>query len=373
MGEAIIARGETVDPKLIPRYGKVLKTEIITENTIWEVPGTCIVEEGVSVRIFGGGGCSTSGYGGGGGCMNNILIDNLSIGMQVPITIGDGVKSDDSSLNGGTTFFGSYISANGGVYGFGYDSNHVSGGGGTGGGGGGDGTVQYGGGGGGGGIRLQKHNSGSATAVTWRGGGGGMNGGYYGGGGGDGGTNNISNAGIGGQYGGNGGTCIINANNGTILPNNLSIEIFKDPSMLERNAIGAICENNTSSMNWDSYKEGFYPICWGGPGGGGYGGCGGIGGTWRYERGRNGSGYYYGGGGGGGGGYGANGGNAFNDYGGGGGGYGGKGADADATGSGGGGGYGLANYGAGGGGAAINGNNGKSGVCIIQYYAKELV
>lgn len=93
----------------------------------------------------------------------------------------------------------------------------------------------------------------------------------------------------------------------------------------------------------------------GGGGGGGYGGAGGAGGTY---------------GGGGGGGYGGVGGRGAYTGGGGGGGYGGNGLDAYMINSsyyagGGGGGYGTQNYGSGGRGQS----SGRSGVCIIQYYA----
>ena len=350
MGEAIIARGETVDPKLIPRYGKVLKTEIITENTIWEVPGTCMVEEGVSVRIFGGGGGGSSYGGGGGGWMNNTILKNLNSYQKIVINIGNGGIGNA----GGTTTFGTYLSANGGSA----NGEGGSGGGGYNGGNGRDGH-QFGGGGG----------SSYNYRSSWNFGKGG-NGGLWGGAGGgawrnlvqnpDGGYTEYADIGLHGKYGGNGGYIAANgrfvaAENGTNIYN------LEDLTMPD-----------TSTMEYKGLAggEGF-------SGGGGYGGCGGN--ASIYNPGVSGwSNYYYGFGGGGG--YGANGGNGGDQYtgayiggGGGGGGYGGKGADAYSSSPGGGGGYGSANYGAGGGGKAINGMNGKSGVCIIQYYAKELV
>lgn len=312
MGEAIIARGETVDPKLIPRYEETLKTELITVDTYWEVPKKALVEKGISVRIFGCG-ASVGGYdtyGGGGGWMNNAIFNNLQRGQTIKISIG--------MNNGASTFFGSYLSANGG--------SGISGG------SGGGGAVQLsadmskwlttpGGKG------YQFGGGGQAANYSFQSGGG--DGGLWGGGGGGGGH--------GGKFGGNAGK------NGT----NISgiIDKLEDGTILVTSGLAG-------SSKW-------------GAGGGGYGGCGGNGLDISWTAG------------GGGGGFGANGGNAgwgssFN-MGGGGGGYGGKGADGKEGSSGGGGGYGISNYGAGGGGTAINGKNGKQGICIIQYYAKELV
>lgn len=354
MGEAIIARGETVDPKLIPRYSKVLKTEIITENTIWEVPGTCMVEEGVSVRIFGGGAGLGGGHGGASGLMNNTILKNLNSYQRIVINIGIGGIGNNT---GGTSTFGNYLSANGG------DKNGY--GGASGGGTAGDNSDmryytpdagQFGGGGGG------SYNYSSRWYM-----GKGGNGGKWGGGGGgavntfnylpNGAVQIIWHWGIGGQFGGNGSLAVRfdqkYAENGT---NIYSLENITMPDM--------------SIMEYRGLASKLI-----GGGGGGYGGCGGD--PSVYNDGYGGS-YSYGFGGGGG--YGANGGRGDHTYtgayigaGGGGGGYGGKGADASGSSPGGGGGYGSANYGAGGGGKAINGSNGKQGVCIIQYYAKELV
>lgn len=60
MGECLIARGQAGSSGGI---GWKYKTEIITQNSIWEVPDTIDLSRGVSVRIFGGGG---GGYGDGG-------------------------------------------------------------------------------------------------------------------------------------------------------------------------------------------------------------------------------------------------------------------------------------------------------------------
>lgn len=348
MGEAIIARGETVDPKLIPRYSKVLKTEIITENTIWEVPGTCIVEEGISVRIFGGGGGGSYSYGGGGGYMNNAIL-NLNTRDRININIGDGGKVEK---DGGTTTFGNYLSANGGSWHSAITKDNVfawiGGCGGSGGGSSGIG-YQFGGGGCSGGTYLP---NGYKSSMS------GGNGGKWGGGGGSfNGPISISTGGL-----GSGGICNHLYATNTIAQNGTTISniIFEDLSSAETKGLGGGI----------------------GGGGGGYGGCGGNGKS-DYNKYYTGSGWgYCYGGCGGGGGYGANGGNGAlssssgnSGGGGGGGGYGGKGADATQKLPGGGGGYGSANYGCGGGNSCNKENSwyGMHGVCIIQYYAKELV
>ena len=84
-----------------------LHTEIITANVEWEVPehsGT------ISVLCYGGGGAGGN-AGGSGGFVNSGEFD-ISAGQRIPITIGAGGTSRDAA--GGTTSFGTYISANGG-------------------------------------------------------------------------------------------------------------------------------------------------------------------------------------------------------------------------------------------------------------------
>lgn len=207
MGECLIARGQAGSSGGI---GWKYKTEIITQNSIWEVPDAIDLSRGVSVRIFGGGGGGFNDSGGGGGYMNNDVFDNFEIGQRIKIIIADGGNIGKS---GGTSYFGNYLSANGGtsyknINGpYSYSSPYtVAGSGGSGGGS----TYGYGGGGrgyqfgGGGGIR------------------GGGDGGYWGGGGGAGifsgyvsssiPNNNkkfmeFESAGNGGYYGGGGGIC----------------------------------------------------------------------------------------------------------------------------------------------------------------------
>lgn len=331
-----------------------LQTEIITQNTQWTAPQLTGGE--VNVRLFGaGGGGATGDYWTGGGGGGHMAAETLALTPRtvVPITIGVGGKASSA---GGTTSFGTYLSAAGG------EGGGIAGGsGGTGGGGRNGGNGSYGGGGGG-------------TTTQANGG----NGGIYGGGGGSGGGMSDSKTGspgtgcagcgTGGSWNGGGGGSGTNTTG-------MNIE-FK----------GTGAGGSGGACNASTYDYG------GGGGGGGYGGVGGNGG----------SGSQYNGGGGGGGGYGARGGNgaggykygvdAYSGAGGGGGGYGGNGGDgaqgysqANGTGfCGGGGGYGPTGNGgagsvsgnggtgglaAGGGGGKTGGGSGGNGVCIIQYYA----
>ena len=384
-----------------------LQVRIFNSNGTFVVPGN-VKNNTFKVMCYGGGGSSDGYCGGGGGYMNIMELNNLPTSVSIPITIGTGgfrntINVDLKGNTGGTTTFGSYVSANGGTGG-----SWNSYGGGSGGSGGGGGAYSLGGGGYGsnGGIGYQFGGGGAAadgksrdrssygqvSAILYSRDGG--NGGEYGGGGGacvyadyvynyyrnsNSNVTTIDNAniGIGGKYGGNGGTSMKSATKGI----NFSTDFLniQDASLILLN----------NSMNGKAgagdYKNNNIA---GGGGGGGYGGKGGNGGNGYIKT------SIYdgceinvaGGGAGGGGGYGADGGNGTNGRnavggydccggaGGGGGGYGGKGADANRSNQptsgigGGGGGYGPSNYGAGGGGTAINGLNGKSGICIIEYY-----
>ena len=388
-----------------------LQTRIFTSNGTFVVPGN-VKNNTFKVMCYGGGGSSDGYCGGGGGYMNIMELNNLQSSVSIPIIIGAGgfrniSNSSVKGNTGGTTTFGSYVSAIGGTGGA--MNNYKNSKGGSGGSGGGGGSILYGanggdgfqfGGGGAGGDGFDRSRSGVGYWVynirQYCGG----NGGNFGGGGGttksykfnfhcmfDGydssddpiysidytmentGSNTL--IGLGGKYGGNGG--YNNGDSGTEF--DIDFLNMQDTSLiLSKNSsygkVGAGNYNNSKIA--------------GGGGGGGYGGIGGSGGNGLIiARAPYSSGNYRmnvgAGGGGGGGGYGANGGNGDAGInsgngggGGGGGGYGGKGADASLiryiSQGGGGGGYGPSNYGAGGGGTAINGLNGKSGICIIQYY-----
>ena len=404
MAEAIIAKrgwGRRGAPSI--------QTVTITSNQVWTVPehtGT------ISVRIFGGGGCGTSWSkgrrGGNGGCMNNAELQ-LFVGQQIPITIG--VGGSPANIFGGTTSFGTYLSANGSLGSTGGsveddDGPRLIGGNG----------VYYGGGGGGGSYCLWSYSSRRWISRPTQA----YDGGIYGGGGGSGGFNitpgygeitgylyyaSIVNGsffgGNGGTYGGGGGTGYLRYSN----IHNLTTDSFghggtyggnggHGPIISDVNGIIAMGRadgtvgTDTSAWTNVSMLNGIYlrgrgvmgaADSYAGGGGGGFGGSGGMG---TYYGGGGGGGYGGNGGnyGGGGGGYGSNGG----DNGGGGGGYG-FGADGGNN-AGGGGGYfarggsicgGGGGYGNGGdngqaggigaGGAGPNGGGGQ-GICIIQYY-----
>lgn len=350
---------------------KVLRTFQTQTNMLVTVPATAINNE-FSVRIFGAGGGGLSWGGGGGGWMNNDVL-TLIQNDQISVNIGQGGKSKA----GGSTSFGTYLSASGGsTPSQSYGGNGGSGGycisqswatyggigyqfgGGSGWNFGGNGGVWGGGGSPSGGWAQRGANGG-----TYGGGGGGGpsknkstvggvggNGGIYGGGGGGG---NYANYGIGGEYGGNGGG-------------------YSGSYHTAENSI-----NTLSNTNIPDYLRGSGIAGSGGVGssggGGGYGGNGGSSNNgWMWH-------------GGGGGGYGSNGHSA-----GGGGGYGG---DAGGTGgggygsgaissNGGGGGYYCPGNGGGGGGAFntsvacggdwnSDGSSGSPGICIVEWYEYE--
>lgn len=397
MAEAIISRrGYGTEGRPKPT---VLQTRFIVQNESFEIPNA--INNTFSVRIFGGGGgggCINNytyyyyktewGGGGGGGWMNNGEFDLTGYG-NIPVTIGvGGQAAPNQTLNvansGGTTSFGTLLSANGGEGAnradYAYGANGGSGGGGTGRGqigmgyirNGGDG-YQFGGGapsgnggiwggGAGGYILYASSNSGESYRSVW-------------------------NGGTGGIHGGNGGLININWTN-----NNTFIELtIGNRKILEAengtNTVGDVNVPNEVQGNGtrSNYKFLSNNICCGGAGGG-YGGCGGLSGnsctyivnasSWPPDQ------WYRttvqcicpGAGGG----YGGNGGNSSYWAGGGGGGYIGKGGDGIYNGghvyAGGGGGYGNGGQygqvpGYGGGGATTQ--NGGSGICIIQYYTNE--
>lgn len=326
MGESLISRGATIG-SASGGNGYVFITEIITNNIVWVAPGA--QNQQFSVRIFGGGG---AGYvdspnwasGGGSGWMNNDIL-TIPEGSIIPVSIGCGgigLKSSKGG-SGGTTTFGSYLSANGGSS----ANNEYNGG--------------HGGSGGGCIDSYRKYGVGG-NGYQFGGGGGafiGGKGGLWGGGGGSG--NNKRDVLSGGTYGGSGGNNNTQPTNGTNTLGYSNIEYgARGPGLAGSEITG---------------------------GGGGYGGCGG-----KYIGGGGG----YGGNGGtfagGGGGYMGHGG----DNGGGGGGYGNGGSGmfyssytprSKAIDGG---------YGAGGAWQADNtgyttnwfGGNGGDGICIIQYY-----
>ena len=432
MGESLIIRkggGLPGGIKIINSF----KTEIIETNKSFEVPKG-IINNKISVRIFGGGaggyrydGSSVTDnrWGGGSGMMNNGIID-VTPGQTIQINIGNGGLSASS---GGTTFFGTFLSANGGNgYQFGGGGGGRAGRGGSGG--------KWGGGGGGAEFNVKRSGDGGNGGYYGGGGGGsisggrGGHGGYYGGGGGTGsyfywnmyfsdavegsgggvgGCINVLNinegrSGLAGN-GGNGGVGQ-NKNYANSTPGYAGTDtstwtnVFNDGNGYFRGS-GKAGLNGSTIGNYSG----------GGGGGGGFGGNGGNGGTPYWS----GSDLVYdNSAGGGGGGYGSNGGHGTN-AGGGGGGFGGDGGNGGPMGGGGGGGYGKSakggdnggggggyygrggndggggggygdgaeassivsrNAGYGAGGAATSSGSsycfGGKGICIIQYYVREV-
>ncbi|MBR3600453.1 MAG: hypothetical protein IKL53_11335 [Lachnospiraceae bacterium] len=338
MGEALMFRagsggGIEVDPyKLV--------TEIYENNAVFTMPSG-VKDNQIHVRIFGGGGSGANrimpstwvtdrdqtdfGSGGGSGWMNNGFV-SLVVGSKVNITIGAGGKATINKTSagygnsGGTSTFGSYLSANGGEAGQSLMGMY-GGNGGSGGGSGGDGGC--------GGIGYQFGGGGSVQG--WQQ----SNGGMYGG------------------LGGNGNNKPTNGIN-TIATTNESDPYISD-------SIGYGLADLSSFTLWSTtYYAG---------GGGGLGGNGGAGGYLKYYCSNNSKWYNYAMGGGGGGGYGKNG-------------YGGKGPGGGGGGYGPGGDYGNDGIRGGGGGAGgfcycLNANprynntqagNGGNGICIIQYF-----
>ena len=106
MGEAIITRKGSGDASSTNKG--ILVTELITESKVWKAPKG-ILNNSISVRIFGAGGSGGPGGGGGGGYMNNTIM-TVTPGQEISVTIGVGATHSA----GGTSSFGSYLSANGG-------------------------------------------------------------------------------------------------------------------------------------------------------------------------------------------------------------------------------------------------------------------
>lgn len=396
------------------KYKDVSKTEIITTSGTWT--NTTGSELSAKVMCFGGGGGayaeSTVSGGGGGGYMSTQTV-TLAANASVNVTIGSsGTNSKytngSAASNGGTTSFGTYVSANGGKT---SDNYGAGGDGGTGGGScvwrktnnpnvgapGGDG--QYGGGGGGGGGECTTYSKPNAVA-----GGNGGSGGSYGGGGGGGGASNNNSQAYGSYTSANGGSGGYSSSYGRGGAGG-GINVSSTQSIASDGVNGSAGENTNSVSGLDFVGSGSagsgYKLSaslneaeggGGGGGGGGYGGSGGNGCEGGSVHGSSNTSRTYGcgGSGGGGGGYGASGGNAYVDLeyrntygivstaGGGGGGYGGRGFDgyfySQTACGGGGGGYGPNNYGCGG---TYSGSKNlyppKSGCVVISYVTKEVV
>ena len=118
-------------------FQKVLRTEIIKESTTWEVPSGILGD--IRVLVYGAGGSGATqniGGAGGGGGTKNEWVGRLTALDSIPITIGSGGISVTGSKGnaGGSTSFGSIVSAPGGSGGGNSSSGFYGGNGGSGGG-----------------------------------------------------------------------------------------------------------------------------------------------------------------------------------------------------------------------------------------------
>ena len=361
--------------------GYTFVTNVIQSNTNFTVPNDAF-QNIFQVRAFGGGAGGVDGYnsyvpttvsiGGCGGYMNNNSFI-LTPGERIRCYIGDGGTEGNS---GGTTTFGTYLSANGG-------------------------TISAGGSGGGGKVLAGYGYSGSeaythiesrmgGTGYQFGGGSPGGNGGPWGGGGAGchmvlntntpmSGSASIQpmmiNGGRGGTYGGNGGRVVLGSSN--INRGNNGTNTMRDSNNVPNTSMqgpGLGSNGSDLEVQYNSYA-------YASGAGGGYGGNGGnvnknVGFCYMtatvitqrvYGR-------FYGSCGGGGGGYGADGGDCLNGLcGAGGGGYGGRGGNGDQGIAGGGGGYGDGgswNTSAGLGAGGAGGKNGGRGVILIEWYRR---
>ena len=168
MSEAIISRRGSKQGD--PSTSYVYRMQMYTSSNMFTAPNA--TNNTFHITMIGGGGQSNNyGSGGGSGWMNFGDIE-LNYGQIVPITVGAGGSAGQS---GGSSSFGTYLSANGGETG---TNNH----GGNGGAGGGGGESGAGGGigfqfGGGGSYGHGGNGTGDVNGVY---GGGGSGGGYGG-------------------------------------------------------------------------------------------------------------------------------------------------------------------------------------------------
>lgn len=135
---------------------RTLHTDIITSSQIWPRPANLTAEDDVFIRVFGGGGgggYGSSGSGGGGGYMatwtGHLTESSYTVTIGSGGTGGYNQTYHHDGTSGGTTSFGTLVSAAGGGGGGTYAGNGGSGGGARAGNIAG-GSGSYGGGGGGG-------------------------------------------------------------------------------------------------------------------------------------------------------------------------------------------------------------------------------
>lgn len=108
---------------VLNRLTKTLKTKVFTTSTAWTVPDGIVGY--VDVKVFGGGGSGGGNYYGGGGGGSGYFEEwsgKLTPGDTYAITIGKGGAASTTTAGnaGGSTSFGSLVSAAGGKGGSGY-------------------------------------------------------------------------------------------------------------------------------------------------------------------------------------------------------------------------------------------------------------
>jgi hypothetical protein len=114
----------------------MVRTEIFTSNGTWTTANKTDLKR-IRVTCYGGGAGGGSNSGGGGGGISQVTLELSDITSSVAVTIGSG---GGSGAAGGTTSFGSYITATGGSPGSSFTGGA---GGGTGGAGGASGNPVY--------------------------------------------------------------------------------------------------------------------------------------------------------------------------------------------------------------------------------------
>lgn len=324
------------------RAGYTLVTETFTTDTIWTPPAG--FDNNAAVNIFAVGGGGSGGYGGGGSGYIRTYTGLLTESSYT-VTIGDGGIDGNA---GGTTSFGTVVSAPGG------GAGGTNGGDGNAGGGGAPGTTAGNGGngeqcgGGGGAYASSSATYGSATP------GNGGNGGEHGGGGGAGGGSVTGTSGeVTASRGGD--SALYTGGDGVMYTKQSSGGAGAGYAGDADGRTAGPGEDTTGlALEFTGTGEAGTSSGTGGPGGGGYGGSGGNA-TAQ--------------GGAGGGGFGADGGDSDSTGGGGGGGYGAPGRPGGYGYGGGAGGYGPSNFGGGGDGASTgSGSAGNSGIVILSYY-----
>lgn len=105
--------------------------QVFTSSGTWTKPSGYSADTPVIIEVWGGGGggsSNASGGGGGGGAYSQVIVNMGSLGATETITVGTGGATGFNGVTGGTSSFGSLLSAFGGAGGL--DSGNGGGGGG---------------------------------------------------------------------------------------------------------------------------------------------------------------------------------------------------------------------------------------------------